>query len=86
MLETASIGTRLPLVGAVDPDEGDNGRIVEYRLEGRDEKVFKLFEEDGLVFLELERNLDREQKALYSFNLTVKDGGNPQRYFFHIFL
>lgn len=78
VLETATRGSRLPLVAAVDPDEGKNGRIQNYELFPAD-GVFNLVEEDGNIFLELEEPLDREHKQLYSYNLTVRDGGTTSR-------
>ncbi|XP_007669727.1 protocadherin-19 isoform X1 [Ornithorhynchus anatinus] len=79
--ETASPGTRLPLDSAHDPDAGPLG-VQAYELSPRD--LFGLEVKtrgDGTRFAELvvERPLDRETQARYTYRLTARDGGDPPR-------
>lgn len=84
--ESARVGTRLILASAADADEGDNGSIKDYQLigGGDDEDAFHLGrgttagdEAPEAVFLELQKPLDRETRALYILNVSATDGGKP---------
>ncbi|CAB3402273.1 unnamed protein product [Caenorhabditis bovis] len=73
--ETAPPGWHLTINGASDPDVGENGRIVGYRLEPNDK--FEIVQDEGVTMLELKSKLDRESVDFYSINLTATDGGQP---------
>ena len=81
------MGSKYLLPPAYDPDFGDNGTVVSYSLLSRDQDasdVFRLVratdEKNGdSLFLQLDRELDREEKDTYAIEITAYDGGNPSR-------
>nr|XP_056718429.1 protocadherin gamma-A6-like [Euleptes europaea] len=79
--ETATLGDRLLLPRAQDPDMGINS-IQNYQIVGS--SYFSLdvqMEENGIRRSELvlEKGLDREQQPIYDLILTATDGGDPVR-------
>ena len=82
--EGSTPGTRALLDSAVDIDTGNNGRIVEYRIEaGNEEGKFKLSfsskpdSKVSYVHLETTSSLDREERSSFLLNITAADGGRP---------
>ncbi|VDK61365.1 unnamed protein product, partial [Anisakis simplex] len=94
VVESAAIGTRIALQSARDADLGENGTIVEYRIISEDSEqeqqpVFSLVHStdstattsgNDLLLLELQRELDRETRDFYVFNISAADGGDPPRF------
>ncbi|PAV87682.1 hypothetical protein WR25_07991 isoform D [Diploscapter pachys] len=80
LVETAPIGSSLPLLSATDPDFGLNGTITEYKIVNSNPGPFELRRNEELLLLELTEPLDREQTQLYIFNISAKDGGDPPRF------
>lgn len=79
--ESASVGTRLPLDGAVDADVGDNA-LHTYALSPNN--FFKIevrTRTDGAKYAELVvmRELDRESQPSYQLQLTASDNGVPPK-------
>ncbi|XP_035769220.1 protocadherin-18b isoform X3 [Neolamprologus brichardi] len=79
--ESASVGTRIPLDGAVDADVGENS-LHTYSLTANN--FFKIdvrTRTDGAKYAELVvmRELDREVKASYQLQLTASDNGVPPK-------
>ena len=88
LLESASVGTRLPLRRAIDPDAGKHG-VQDYRLvpvAGNDRsrsQPFDLEVTDSVlgstnVRLVLQRPLDRENERNYDLKIIARDGGRPR--------
>ncbi|XP_034453280.1 protocadherin beta-16-like [Hippoglossus hippoglossus] len=79
--ESAVIGSKFDLEGAVDLDVGING-VQTYRLEQTDHFALKLHNQaDGSRNVEmiLKQPLDREKNEHLSVVLTAVDGGEPRR-------
>ncbi|XP_053321584.1 protocadherin gamma-B5-like isoform X14 [Spea bombifrons] len=81
IIEISSLGTRLILQTAEDPDIGINS-VQTYKLS--DNQHFILSEKtrsDGSKFPELvlEKPLDRETQNIHELILTALDGGNPMK-------
>ena len=78
VLETASTGTALVNLTAVDEDEGLNGRIS-YSIVAQDPPstpaVFELDSSTGV--LQLAQGLDYESVMGYSLTVKAEDGGTP---------
>ena len=77
-------GTRALLDSAIDIDTGQNGRIVNYRIQsGNDDGKFKLSFSNkpdskvSYVHLETTASLDREERSSFLLNITAADGGRP---------
>ncbi|XP_056148364.1 protocadherin gamma-C5-like [Lampris incognitus] len=79
--ESTVAGMRFPLESALDPDVGTNS-LKSYTL-SKDECFSLKVKESGngrkVPELVLERQLDRERKAVHELLLTALDGGNPVR-------
>ncbi|XP_062333205.1 protocadherin gamma-C5-like isoform X19 [Osmerus eperlanus] len=81
IVELAAAGTRFPLESAEDPDVGSNS-LKSYTLSKNECFTLKMKEiDDGknVPELVLEKQLDREKKAVHQLLLTALDGGNPVR-------
>ncbi|KAK7096863.1 protocadherin-9-like [Littorina saxatilis] len=81
--EGAKVGTVLKLSGPQDLDSLPNNTIQRYDLT-LNEPVFSISDTknpDGssFLYLKLEKDLDRETKAEYDFNIIAYDGGDPPR-------
>ena len=82
--EGSTPGTRALLDSAIDIDTGNNGRIVEYRIQSDNEDgKFKLSFSNkpdskvSYVHLETTSSLDREERSSFLLNITAADGGRP---------
>ena len=81
--EAAKIGTRLKLIGPRDIDSHPNNTMKAYEMT-LDEPIFNIStteNPDGTswIFLTLTRQLDRETKSDYNFDIIVYDVSIPQR-------
>ncbi|XP_075825006.1 protocadherin gamma-B6 isoform X16 [Microtus pennsylvanicus] len=81
ILETVSVGTRIPLEPATDPDISSNS-IKDYQISPN--PYFSLMvrvNPDGgkIPELSLEKLLDREEQRSHRLILTALDGGDPPR-------
>ncbi|XP_060720721.1 protocadherin-18a isoform X1 [Tachysurus vachellii] len=79
--ETASVGTRVPLDSAADPDVGENA-LSTYTLSASDTfGIDVLTGTNGAKYAELVvlKELDRETRSSYELRLTASDGGSPPR-------
>ena len=84
MSESASVGTKLPLPPATDPDHGTFS-VTGYRLEADEAETFELEvtrdaggqDETASLQLVVRRALDREKRHLYSLRVFATDGNSP---------
>ncbi|XP_048371372.1 protocadherin gamma-A6-like isoform X10 [Sphaerodactylus townsendi] len=79
--EAATLGDRLLLPRAQDPDMGMHS-IQNYQLAGSSHFSLDVqMEENGIrrAELVLEKGLDREETSIHDLILTASDGGNPVR-------
>ncbi|ETN85496.1 cadherin domain protein [Necator americanus] len=79
LVESSSIGTRIPLLPATDRDAGSNGTIVKYNIENAVDEFGLIYDSPGLLYLEVRQTLDRESKQLVVMNISARDGGIPTR-------
>ncbi|KAI1721185.1 cadherin domain-containing protein [Ditylenchus destructor] len=82
--ESAAVGTRFVLFSARDPDRGDNGTIINYKLvesqnRNKPSQKFAIVRQGAVIFLVLLDTVDREQCELYNLIVEVEDGGTPKR-------
>uniref|UniRef100_A0A3B4BDB7 Cadherin domain-containing protein n=1 Tax=Periophthalmus magnuspinnatus TaxID=409849 RepID=A0A3B4BDB7_9GOBI len=79
--ESASVGTRMPLDGAVDPDVGDNALHTYSLAPNNFFKIEVRTRTDGAKYAELVvmRELDRESQSGYQLLLTASDNGVPPK-------
>ncbi|XP_038648436.1 protocadherin-18a [Scyliorhinus canicula] len=79
--ESAAVGARFPLDGALDPDLGENA-LHGYSLSAEPHFALEVGSRaDGARYAELRlaRELDREHQARYELRLTAWDRGQPAR-------
>nr|XP_057919298.1 protocadherin gamma-A3-like isoform X6 [Doryrhamphus excisus] len=79
--ESATVGVRFPLQGAVDQDVGQNA-LQNYILSPNDNFILNQHANpDGSKYVEmvLQKPLDRERHPRLSLKLIAVDGGTPQR-------
>uniref|UniRef100_A0A8C5M276 Protocadherin 18 n=1 Tax=Leptobrachium leishanense TaxID=445787 RepID=A0A8C5M276_9ANUR len=80
--ESATVGTRIPLDSAYDPDVGENS-LYTYSLSENDYfRIEVRTRTDGAKYAELivDKQLDRESQSSYELQLTASDMGVPQRF------
>ncbi|KAK6016608.1 cadherin domain protein, partial [Ostertagia ostertagi] len=77
VIESSAVGTKIPLLPAVDPDAGNNGTIVEYGIENDNDQFGLIYQNPGLLYLEVKQPLDRESSQMIALNVSAKDGGTP---------
>ncbi|XP_029965034.1 LOW QUALITY PROTEIN: protocadherin-18-like [Salarias fasciatus] len=79
--ESASVGTRVPLDGAVDSDVGENSLHTYSLTPNSFFKIEVRTRTDGAKYAELVvmRELDREVQASYQLQLTASDNGVPPK-------
>ncbi|XP_072291831.1 protocadherin-18b isoform X2 [Eucyclogobius newberryi] len=79
--ESASVGTRMPLDGAVDADVGDNALHVYSLAPNNFFRIEVRTRTDGAKYAELVvmRELDRESQTAYQLLLTASDNGVPPK-------
>lgn len=79
--ESASVGTRIPLDGAVDADVGENALHTYSLTPNNFFKVDIRTRTDGAKYGELVvmRELDREVQSSYQLQLTASDNGVPPK-------
>lgn len=82
--ESAAVGTRFVLFNARDPDRGDNGTVINYKLVesqngDKPSQKFAIVRQGAVIFLELLDTVDREQCEEYNLIVEVEDGGTPKR-------
>lgn len=78
--ENRPAGTSVVMLRAVDPDEGEAGRLdyfIEALFDSRSNNLFSVDAETGLVSTVEE--LDRETKETHVFRVTAIDHGAPRR-------
>ncbi|KAM5193481.1 protocadherin-23 [Mantella aurantiaca] len=75
VMEDAEIGSLIHHVVAEDPDEGKNGKITFYIMDGNSEQVFLLDETTG--WLTLSSTVDREIRETYILTILATDNGTP---------
>ena len=79
--ENLPIGFELPLESAFDKDLGENSRIS-YHLQmiSSHENPFELITKpNGGLTLKVIKNLDREEKDVYEYELIASDHGQPRQ-------
>ncbi|GAA6083547.1 protocadherin alpha-3-like isoform X14 [Tachysurus ichikawai] len=79
--ESTHLGARFELPAARDLDAGINS-IRSYKLDQNDHFQLQLKngdDEEKIIFLVLQKPLDREQYSKHVFSLTSFDGGNPHK-------
>lgn len=79
--ESASVGTRVPLDGAMDADVGDNSLHTYSLTPNNFFKIDIRTRTDGAKYAELvvTRELDREVQSSYQLQLTASDNGLPPK-------
>ncbi|TNM99037.1 protocadherin-18b isoform X2 [Takifugu rubripes] len=79
--ESASVGTRVPLDGAVDADVGENSLHTYSLTPNNFFKIDIRTRTDGAKYAELVvmRDLDREVQSSYQLQLTASDNGVPPK-------
>uniref|UniRef100_A0A8C2X0C8 Protocadherin 18b n=1 Tax=Cyclopterus lumpus TaxID=8103 RepID=A0A8C2X0C8_CYCLU len=79
--ESASVGTRIPLDGAVDADVGENSLHTYSITPNNFFKIDVRTRTDGAKYAELVvmRDLDREVLSSYQLQLTASDNGVPPK-------
>ncbi|XP_034545184.1 protocadherin-18b isoform X4 [Notolabrus celidotus] len=79
--ESASVGTRVPLDGAVDADVGHNSLHTYSLTPNNFFKIDVRTRTDGAKYAELVvmRDLDREVQSSYQLQLTASDNGVPPK-------
>ncbi|KAM7000701.1 protocadherin-18b isoform 4-T4 [Tautogolabrus adspersus] len=79
--ESASVGTRVPLDGAVDADVGENSLHTYSLTPNNFFKIEVRTRTDGAKYAELVvmRELDREVQSSYQLQLTASDNGVPPK-------
>ncbi|XP_033989632.1 protocadherin-18b isoform X3 [Trematomus bernacchii] len=79
--ESASVGTRIPLDGAVDADVGENSLNTYSLTPNNFFKIEVRTRTDGAKYAELVvmRDLDREVQQNYQLQLTASDNGVPPK-------
>nr|XP_014351913.1 PREDICTED: cadherin EGF LAG seven-pass G-type receptor 2 [Latimeria chalumnae] len=78
--ENKPAGTAIILLKAVDPDEGEAGRLdysMDALFDSRSNSLFAIDPQSGAVITAEE--LDRETKATHVFRVTAVDHGTPRR-------
>lgn len=79
VMENVLIGFELPLEAAYDADIGENGRI-RYELISLSEGPFELITKmNGGIGLKVIKEIDREEKDFYHYELIAFDYGQPRQ-------
>ena len=72
--EATPVNNKFAQVSATDADTGNNAKIM-YAMDAN--PTFGIFPNDGWLYVK--RALDREDKQTYTFTVTARDNGTPQR-------